>query len=243
MSIRSRKPRAPRSRLARSAIVFVLSTLLAVCPVSPLQGNKAPQNKQNLSSSGHQLVVLLDVNPHQEKVLPFEQTLAEGVVKKLGQPGSVFSVITFDAQPPTLLKSRVQADEAIATLRNVSLGQPSQEFLSVQLYDALNLAFGEFTDDGRPRSLLVITEGNDYPHGRAFKQTVSKAQQLQVTCNVAMVAEHTLYGSKSIQRYGFYLRRLAGKTRGRYIEVGDSQKAVPNSADRLSRSILGEHRR
>ncbi len=243
MLIRRNGLPSPRSRLARSVIVCLLSTLLAVCASFTLQGNGALQESQQPISLGHQIVMLLDVNPNQKKVMPVEQALAEGVVKKLSQPGSLFSIITFGTQPPTLLKSRVQADEAIAALRNVGLGQPSQEYLSAQLYDALNLAFGQFTDDARSKSILVITEGNDYPHGKTFKQSVSRAQHLQVACNVAMVAEHTFYGSKSIQRYGFYLRRLAGKTHGRYVEVGDSQKKVPHSTDQLSESILGQNRR
>lgn len=243
MLIRRSGPASSRSRLGGSAILCLLSALLAVCAGFALRGDDARQDSQQPIVLGHQIVVLLDVNPNQKKVLPVEQTLAEGVVKKLDQPGSVFSIITFGAQPPTLLTSRVRAEGAIAVIRDIRLGQPGQGYLSVRLYDALNLAFGQFTDDARPKSLLIIAEGNDYPHGKMFTQTVSKAQQLHVACSVAMVAEHTLYGSKSIQRYGFYLRRLAQKTHGRYVEVGDSQKKVPYSADRFSDSILGEYRR
>jgi hypothetical protein len=129
-----------------------------------------------------------------------------------------------------LLRSKVQADAAVEALQKVSLGQPSQGYLSLQLYNALDIAFDQSTDDRRLKSLLVITEGNDYPRGKTIKHVISRALQLQVTCNVAIVAEHTLYGSKSIQRYGFYLRRLAGKTDGRYIEVGGSQKNISCSS-------------
>jgi hypothetical protein len=187
-------------------------------------------------------VVLLDINPNQKKVLPVELALAEGVIQKLGQPGNTFSVITFGSRSPTLLKSGVQANEAVAAIRDIGLGQQSDEYLSVQLYEALDLAFRQFTDDVGPNSLLIITEGND-GRGKMFKQAVTRAQQLQVICNVAMVANHTLYGSKAIQRYGFYLRELVGKTHGRYIEVGDRPKKVPRSIDRLFESILGQYRR
>ena len=189
--------------------------------------------------------MLLDINPNQKKVLPVEMALAEGVIQKLGQPGNAFSVITFGSKSPILLKSGVQASEAVAAIRDIRIGQQSDEYLSVQLYDALNLAFGQFADDAGSNSLLIITEGND-GRGKLFKQAVTRARQLQVICNVAMVANHTLYGSKAIQRYGFYgfyLRELAGKTHGRYIEVGDRPKKVPRSIDRLSESILGQYRR
>jgi len=188
-------------------------------------------------------VLLLDVNPDQKNVLAIEKTLAEGVVKRLGQSGSVFSIITFGAQAPTLLRSRVQADEAVAALQNISLGQPSEGYLSVELYKGLDFALDQFTDDRRLKSLLVITEGNDYPRGKTVKYVVSRALQLQVSCNVAMVSEHTFYGSKSIQRYGFYLRRLAGKTDCLYVEVGSGEKKVSGSIGRLSDRMLREYRR
>jgi hypothetical protein len=92
------------------------------------------------------------------------------------------------------------------------LEQTKEKPFPVHLYEALNLAFGQFTDHARPKSLLVISEGNDYFPGKTFKQTASQAQQLRVTFDIALVADHTFYGSKGLQRFGFDLRRLAGKT-------------------------------
>ena len=96
----------------------------------------------------------------------------------------------------------------------------------------------QFTDNTRSNSLLVISEGNDYFPRKTFKETVARAQQVQAACDVAMVADHTFYDTKGIQRYGFELRRLAGKTHGQYIEVGGKQEKVARSAERLSEGIL-----
>jgi hypothetical protein len=213
--------------------------LLTVCAGSSLRANDAQRYNLQSALPGRELVVLIDVNPQQEKVLPVELDLAEGVVQKLRQPESTFTVITFGAEPPTLLKSRVHTDEVVTAIEAVRLGRPSDGYLSAQLYQALNLAFDQFTEDARPKSVLVITEGNDYPRGNALRQTVFRAQLSHVICNVAMVADHTLYGTKAIQRYGFYLRRLARKTHGRYVEVGGQEKNVPHSVDQLSESIRG----
>jgi len=239
MSIKRHGPGSSKSLLARLVISCVL-VVLAFCGDSPLLGDNVPQN-QRPSSSGHQLVVLLDVNANQRKVLPVELSLAEGVIQKLDQPGNVFSVITFGSQSPALLKPGVHTDEALAAIRDVSLEQTRADYLSVHLYDALNLAFGQFTDDAGPKSVLIITEGND-SRGKMFKEALSRAQQLHVTCDVAMVADHTFYGSKAIQRYGYYLRDLAGKTHGRYLEVGGRQKKVPAAVGRLSNNILAQDR-
>jgi hypothetical protein len=240
MSIERYWPGSSETLLAGLVISCVLA-VLSFCADQPLLSENVPQNQRS-SLSGHQLVVLLDVNANQKKVLPVELTLAEGVIQKLGRPENVFSVITFGSQPPALLKSGVHADEAIAAIRDVSLEQTGADYLSIHLYDALNRAFGQFTDEARPKSILIITEGND-ARGKIFKQTLSRVQQLHVTCDVALVADHTFYGPKAIQRYGFYLRELAAKTHGRYVEVGGRVKKTPRSVDRFSKGILAQDRK
>lgn len=233
-------------RLVSLAISCVLPLLLILVLIlgadSSLRGDDSPQNNQQPFSAGHQLVLLLDTNPHQKNVLAVELALAEGIIQKLNQSGNTFSVITFGSEPPALLKSGVAADEAIEAIRGVSIEQTRDKYFSVRFYDALDLALRQFASDALPESLLVISEGHDYLPGKTFKQTVVRAEQLHVACDVAMVADHTLYGTKAIQRYGFDLRRLAAKTHGRYVEVGGGQKRTLRSADQLSESILNRDR-
>lgn len=237
MSIRRHRKGSSNTHSARSAICRVL-VVLTLCVDLPLF---CENESQNQLSSGHQLVVVLDVNADQKKVLPVELSLAEGVIRILGQRGTVFSVITFGSQSPALLKSEIPADEALDALRDVGIEQTRADYLSAHLYDALNLGLAQFADDARPKSILIITEGND-GRSKMFKQALSRSKQLRVACHVAMVADHTFYGSKAIQRYGYYLRELAGKTHGRYIEVGGRQKTVPSSIDRFSDGILAQGR-
>ena len=219
-------------------VLLLVPGLCASGQVSAPQGEDISPTKQQIFPSSHELVVLVDIHPHQDKVLPVELALAEEVIHRLEQPGNMFSVIVFGSQVAALVKSHVQASEAIAAIRSVTLEQTQEEHFTVHLYGALNLAFELFTNDTRPKSLLVISEGNDDFAGKTFKQTVSRAQQLRVGCDVAMVADHPLRGSKSIQIYGFDLRRLAGKTHGLYVEIGEGQKNLSRSADRLSENIL-----
>jgi len=193
---------------------------------------------QDVPSAGYQVVILLDTNPHQKKVLSVERALAERIVQNLRQPGNMFSVITFGSSPPTLLKSGVSPDDAIVAIRSVTLEQTREKYFSVHFYGALTLALGEFADDTRPKSVLVISEGNDYFPRKTFKETVTKMQRQQIACDAAMVASHSFYGTKGIQMYGFDLRRFVGKTHGQYVEVGGNQKKVARSAERLSEGIL-----
>jgi hypothetical protein len=209
----------PFSKSVGSTIVCVFFAALAIWGQSSQVGEKSSPVQQQASSSGHQLVILLDINPHQKKVLAVELALGEGIIQTLGQPGTVFTLITFGSQMPTLVKPGVTANEAMAAIRGVTVEHSKEKYFSVHLFDALNLAISQFVDDTRSKSLLVISEGNDYFPSKTFKETVSRAQQLQAACDVAMVADHTFYGTKGLQRYGFDLRRLAGKTHGQYIEI------------------------
>jgi len=200
-------------------------------------GEATPVTHQDVPPAGHQVIILLDTNPHQKKVLMVEIALAEAIIQKLSQPANEFSVITLGSGTPTVLKHAVIADEAIGVVRGIAIEDNWEKYFSVRFFDALTLALDQFADDARPKSVLVISEGNDYFPPNTFKETVSRMQQLQVICDAAMVASHSFYGTKGIQRYGFDLRRLVGKTHGQYVEVGGNQKKVVRSAERLSEAI------
>ena len=218
--------------------ISIFIAVLAASGKAMVLGQELLPSQQEVSSSGHQVVILLDTNPHQKKVLAVELTLAGGIIQKLNRPENAFSVIAFGSQTPNLLKHSVYADEAIATIRGVTIERSKEKYFSVHFYDAMNLALNQFSDDSRSKTLLIVSEGNDYFPHQTFKETVARAQQLQAVCDVAMVADHTFYGTKGIQRYGFDLRRLADKTHGQYLEVGGKQKKVPRSVERLSEGIL-----
>lgn len=232
-----RKDRFSR-RLAGVAFlcsIFVLTSIY----LKAQQADHALEENQ-IAIPAHQLVVLLDINPHQKNVLPIEQSLAEGVIRKLDQPKNVFTVITFGFQPATLLKSRVNADEAVTAISNITLEPQDNNSNVSYLYDALSLAFAQLADGSK--SVLVISEGNDYAKRKTFKQTVLRANYLHVAIYSAVIADHAIYGSKSIQRYGFYLRELAAKTSGQYVEFNGGTKKVARAIDRFSDEIL-VHRR
>jgi hypothetical protein len=47
---------------------------------------KSSPRLQHASSPAHQVVVLLDINPHQKKVLPVELALAKGIIERIDRP-------------------------------------------------------------------------------------------------------------------------------------------------------------
>jgi len=147
---------------------------------------------------------------HQEKVLPVELALAEESFKATSGREYVLGDHIWLPNAHAAQAWRY-ADEAIAMIRDVTLEPTRERYFSVHFYDALSLAISQFTDNTRSKSLLVISEGNDYFPRKTFKETVARAQQLQAACDVAMVADHTLYGTKGIQHMGFICGDWRGK--------------------------------
>jgi hypothetical protein len=226
-----------RTLLTRLAISCLVPILAGASVDSPLLGKNAPQANQQLPS--FQVVILLiDANPNQRKVFSLELDLASGVLDRLDQRDTAVSLITFGSGDPALRSANVKPSEAIDAIKSVNLEQTRERYFSIHLYKAMELALDQFTDDARSKSLFVIAEGREDFGGKAFKQIVSKARQLRVNCDVALVASHSLRGSKSILIYGFYLSELASKTHSRCIEVGDRKKKLPRFVEQFSTDIV-----
>ena len=226
-----------QKRMRAFPTIFCALLVLFLLVAPPVRGGN-PSDDEKSRAPVHQLVILVDINPNQKSVLSVELSLAESAIPKLKQPDNFFSIITFGCLPPTLLKSDVSADEAVSALRHVEVERKATDEVSAHMREGLNLALGQFTDDSRSKSILLISEGHDYFPGKTFQQTLIRARQSMVGVYVAVVASHTFYGTRGIQHYGFNLRKLAGKTHGRYIEIGSRQKKVPAAVDRIRESIL-----
>jgi hypothetical protein len=223
------------TRLASFCLVPILANVSAD---SQLLSNNSPEENQPPSSL--QVVILLDTNPNQRKVFSLESGLATGVLDRLDHRDAAVSLITFGSGNPVLRTANAKPGEAIDAIKSVNLEQSGERYFSIHLYKALDLALDQFTDDARPKSLFIIAEGREDFGGKAFKQIISKARQLRVNCYVALVASHSLPGSKSILIYGFYLSDFARKTHGRCIEVGDRKKKLPRFVEQFSTDILDQ---
>ncbi len=225
-----------RTLLTRLAIVCLVPILSGASADSQLADKNAAQGNQQPSSL--QVVILQDINPNQRKVFSLESDLAAGVLDHLDPRDAAVSLITFGSGDPTLRSANAKPSEAIDAIKSVNLEQSRERYFSIHLYKAMDLALNQFTDHARHKSLLIIAEGREDFGGKAFKQIVFRARQLRVNCYVALVASHSLRGSKSILIYGFYLSELARKTHGRCIEVGDHHKKLPQFVEQFSTAIL-----
>src|ERR1700690_1803715 len=95
MSIRSSGPVSSKARRAPVAICALL--ILLTVHAGSLPADNAPKENPRPSSS-RQIVVLLDVNPNQQKVFSLESDLAAGVLDHLNEPEDAVSLITFGSE-------------------------------------------------------------------------------------------------------------------------------------------------
>jgi hypothetical protein len=227
-----------KTLLTRLALVCLVPILAGASADSLPPGQNAPQGNQQPSSL--QIVILLDINPNQRKVFSLESDLATGVLDRLDQRDAAVSLITFGSGDPALRSSNAKPSEAMGAIQSVNLEQSGERYFSIHLYKAMELALNQFTDDARPKSLFIIAEGREDFGRKTFKQLLSRTHQLGINCDVALVASHSLRGSKALLIYGFYLSDLARKTHGRCIEVGDRQKKLPRFVEQFATDILNQ---
>jgi hypothetical protein len=175
----------------------------------------------------------MDINNDQKHVLPIEKELAIRTIESLDQQLQTVTVITFGSRVQTVGSLNAGPTEAIELIKNVSVDTDTK-YSPITMYEAIHSALDTFTDNPGAKSLLIITEGKDYVSTAVHKHITSKAEQLHATCNVAMVADHSFYGTKGLRRYGFNLPQLTRKTHGKLVEVGDNKRKVALFAKQLS---------
>lgn len=224
--------------------VLALFVLLLLFQIRALH-SQASSPKSVPAPTKPELVVLVDINADQEKVFAVEQSLAIGIVERLGEKGFCFSLIMFGVDGSKQIESGAGTDTTLHAIRDLTLepGDKKKVF-PTKLYEALIAGQAVFSDGASERSVLVISGGRDDLDGKRFKQIKSSLRTQKIACHVAIVSWHSLYGTKGMQVRGFYLHDLARSTHGKYVELGKSQKKVPVAVQRLVERILqGEEAR
>lgn len=218
--------------------VLALFALLLLFRIRELQ-SQASSPESVPPDAKSELVVLVDINADQQKVFAVEQSLATDVVRRLGEKGFSFSLISFGADGSRQIESAVATDTTLTAIRDLSLeAGHKKEVAPPEAYEALINGQAAFSHDASERALLIISGGRENLDGKRSKHIKSSLRAQKIACHVAIVSWHPLYGTKGIQVRGFYLHDLARTTHGKYVELGKSQKKVQPAAQKLVERIL-----
>lgn len=210
-------------------------------PVSPASlkeievtehGQKLQVVESPQSTGPKQVVLLLDSNFHQRKVIALEQQTALELLSEFEKEKGQALVMSYGAK---IRSSGVLTDEW-TTLKEFTSSlrvETDKHNEAILLFDAMKRAMETLGDRPGTKAVVVFAEGNDYGSFVGWKSLAQLAQHKHIACYVVLFADHTFYGTKAIRHYGWDLVELTPKTGGGFWEVGDSPRKAHKMAQQL----------
>ena len=176
------------------------------------------------------LAIVVDAGPDQERVLSREKALAVALINELSDAGTSFTIARAAISPKT---EEPTLDRRLAIEHIRDLAGDSGEKRNVAVYDALGSTIRQMSLTPGLGVVIFIGEGNDGGSSLGYAELRSLAESNHIACFAALIADHSLRGTKSILTYGWNLRELAGDTAGKFLE----NPKTPNATRRLSESV------
>jgi hypothetical protein len=168
------------------------------------------------------IAIVVDAGPDQAKVLSREKELAIDLINVLSDAGTSFAIATAGTSP------KIQAPTpnrsvAIEDIRGIT--GAVGERMNVPTYDAIGSAIRQISLTPGIRAVIFIGEGNDGGSKLRYAELRNLAESNRIAFFAALVANHSLRGTKSILRYGWNLRELTSDTAGIFFENQNTSKA------------------
>ncbi len=183
------------------------------------------------SAGSKQIVLLLDSNFHQRKVLALEQQTAVELVSEFEKEKAQALVMGYGAE----IHSSGELTDDFASLKNFTRSlraETDKHNETMLLYDAMKRAFEKLGDGPGTKAVVILAEGNDHGSSVGWASLARLAQRGHIACYVVMFADHSFYG-REVRHYGYYLLELAPKTGGRLWEVGDNPRKAHETVQQL----------
>jgi hypothetical protein len=184
------------------------------------------------SAGPKRIVLLLDSNFHQRRVVALEQQTAVELLSEFEKEKAQALVMSYGAEIHSsgeLTDDWKRLKDFTGSLRT----ETDKHNETILLYDAMKRAFEKLNDAAATKAVVIFAEGNDYGSSIAWNGLARLAQRSHVACYVVMFASHSFYGSKSIRHYGWDLVELVPKTGGRLWEVGNNSRKAHRTAQQL----------
>jgi hypothetical protein len=228
MSISSARPRAIGASSQKYSVVVRLDAELRRLPPSDVVVKIGTGKFEVIAIQGspeiqRNIAIVIDAGPDQSKVLSRERNLGVALVNALSGANTSFSItkaaISSRTERPTQDRS-----VAIELIREI-VGDHAKNS-GVAIYDAIDSAIRQISIDDGIQVVIFIGEGTDASSNLPYEQLRGLAESNHVAFFAALVADHSLRGSKSILRYGWILQKLASDTAGRFLENEETSKAA-----------------
>jgi len=187
------------------------------------------------STPPKQIVLLIDSNFHQRKVLALEQQTLVELLSEFERGKVQALVMSYGAE----IHSSGELTDDLGSLKNFTGSlrtETDERNETVLLFDAMKRAFETLSDGPGTKAVVVFAEGNDHGSSIGWKSLTRFAHHAHVACYVVLFADHSFYG-REVRHYGYYLVELAPKTGGRLWEVGDNPRKARETAQQITEVV------
>jgi VWFA-related protein len=108
------------------------------------------------------------------------------------------------------------------------------------LYDAVYLAaHDQLAHEVGRKAMILLTDGEDQGSQLRIKDAIEAAQKSDSICYVILIADRGFYG------FGYSgdseMKKLAGETGGRVIEVGNKMEKLKEAFDQIANELRSQY--
>src|SRR6201987_1356036 len=141
-----------------------------------------------------------------------------------------------------LNKAKINTGGGGSSLPGIGGGPiPTSNPRGTLLYDAVYLAaHDELSHEVGRKAMILLTDGEDQGSQLRIKDAIEAAQKSDSICYVLLIADRGFYG------FGGYsgdseMKKLAGETGGRVIEVGNKMDKLKEAFEQIARELRSQY--
>jgi VWFA-related protein len=200
------------------------------------------------------LGILIDSSGSQARVLGMEKEVGGNFLNEILREKDEAFVISFDVNVD-LLQDFTNDVHLLKTALNkarINTGfgggpgigggpVPTSNPRGTLLYDAVYLAsHDELSHEVGRKAMILLTDGEDQGSQLRIKDAIEAAQKSDSICYVLLIADRGFYG------FGGYsgdseMKKLAGETGGRVIEVGNKFEKLKEAFDQIAKELRSQY--
>ncbi len=227
--------------------------------------DRVQQTVKNFSTESNlplTIGILLDTSGSQMNVLPMEQQTGAAFLKRILTKKDEAFLISFDVNVNLLADYTNNAaqltramDKAVINTGGGSGGVPGIGQGPIPqhgapkgtlLYDAVYLAsHDKLRQETGRKVLILLTDGEDQGSDEKPSQAIEDAQKANAIIYVLLIADRGFYSNGGINLGGFggdsAMRKLAGDTGGRVIDVGNNGKKMEDAFDQIEAELRTQY--
>src|SRR3984893_13614361 len=204
------------------------------------------------------LGILIDSSGSQQRVLEMEKEVGANFLAEILRPKDMAFVISFDVDSNLLQDFTNSSRRLREALNSARLNAPpsscgglpgqgggplpcSSNPKGTVLYDTVYLAaHDQLAKEVGRKAMILLTDGEDQGSQLKITEAIEAAQKADSICYVLLIADRGFYG------FGGYsgdheMKKLAGETGGRVIEVGNKLDKLKQAFDQIAQELRSQY--